>query len=56
MVATLTGAEDAEARAALAEAGGVIKVAVVMLSGGMTRAAAEVRLAAAGGILGRALQ
>jgi N-acetylmuramic acid 6-phosphate etherase len=56
MVSALTAADDAAARAALSEADGVIKLAVVMLSRSVSRAEAEARLAAAGGILGRALE
>ncbi|PTX01113.1 N-acetylmuramic acid 6-phosphate etherase [Pararhodobacter aggregans] len=55
MVADLTDAPVEAAEAALAE-GGTIKVAVVMLSLGLSRDAAEARLAATGGKLAAALQ
>lgn len=55
MVADLTGADPATAGAALAEAGGSIRTAVAMLALGLGRAAAEARLAAAGGRLSQAL-
>jgi N-acetylmuramic acid 6-phosphate etherase len=55
MVAELTGADAATARDALTEAGGVIKLATVMLLRQLGRAEAEAALAAAGGNLRRAL-
>jgi N-acetylmuramic acid 6-phosphate etherase len=55
MVAELTGADVATARDALTEAGGVIKLATVMLLRRLGRAEAEAALAAAGGNLRRAL-
>lgn len=54
MVADLTGADAQAARAAL-DAGGSIKVAVVMLARGLDAGQARARLDAAGGILARAL-
>jgi N-acetylmuramic acid 6-phosphate etherase len=56
MVAALTGADEAAARAALAEADGVIKLATVMLGRSMSRPDAEAALRAAGGNLRRALE
>ncbi|ABF43941.1 hypothetical protein Dgeo_2507 (plasmid) [Deinococcus geothermalis DSM 11300] len=44
-----TGASEAEARAALAQAGGRVKTALVMLRLGLSAPEAEVRLQAAGG-------
>lgn len=55
MVATLTDTDYATSQAALAEAGGVIKLATVMLLKGLDRAAAEAVLAKAGGNLRTAL-
>jgi N-acetylmuramic acid 6-phosphate etherase len=55
MVGELTGADAEAARAALAEAGGVIKLAVVMLLRGVDRVAAQAALDAAAGNLRRAL-
>ena len=55
MVADLTGAAPEAARAALEQAGGVIKVAVVMLTLAMDAEAARAHLARHGGILGAAL-
>jgi len=55
MVVSLTGADDAAARAALEAAGGVIKLATVMLLRSLDRAGAEAALAKAGGNLRRAL-
>ena len=54
MVADLTGADPAAAREAL-QAGGSIKVAIVMLTLGVDPAAARARLAASGGRLPAAL-
>ena len=54
MVADLTGEPLERAEAGLSE-GGTIKCAVVMLALGVTRAQAEARLAAAQGILAKAL-
>ena len=56
MVVQLTGAEEAASRQALEEAGGVIKLATVMLLLKLDRAGAEATLANAGGNLRRALQ
>lgn len=56
MVADLTGAEPEAARAALAEADGVIKLATVMLLRKLTRSQAESALESAGGNLRKALQ
>jgi N-acetylmuramic acid 6-phosphate etherase len=56
MVAELTGVDVETAEKTLAEAGGIIKLATVMLSRSMSRAEAEAALAAAGGNLRRALQ
>lgn len=56
MVAELTGAEPEAARQTLAAAGGVIKLATVMLLNGLDRAEAEAALAAAGGNLRQALR
>lgn len=55
MVADLTGADVEVARKTLAEAGNVIKLAVVMLIRSLSRADAEAQLAAAGGNLRKAL-
>jgi N-acetylmuramic acid 6-phosphate etherase len=55
MVAELTGAEIEVARKTLVEAGGIIKLATVMLSRSMSRAEAEAALAAVGGNLRKAL-
>ena len=55
MVATLTDTDYATSQAALTEAGGVIKLATVMLLKGLDRAAAEAVLAKAGGNLRTAL-
>ena len=54
MVRSLTGRSEAEARAALAEAGGRTKLAVLLLHG-IDADEAACRLAASGGHLGRAL-
>ncbi len=54
MLRTLTGREDAALEAALAEAGGRVKTAVLVLEG-LDRVAAEALLAAHGGILRAAL-
>ena len=56
MVSQLTGAEEGASRKVLEEAGGVIKLATVMLLRGLDRAEAEAALAQAGGNLRRALQ
>lgn len=56
MVARLTGAEPQAARAALDAAGGVIKVAVVMLAFGLDRDGAGARLAEARGNLRVAME
>jgi N-acetylmuramic acid 6-phosphate etherase len=53
MVAAITGVAQARATTAWDEAGGCVKVAVLILDG-LTRAEAEARLAAAGGRLDRA--
>jgi N-acetylmuramic acid 6-phosphate etherase len=55
MVVDLTGADIEVARKTLEEAGGVIKLATVMLIRSMSRADAEAALKAAGGILRKAL-
>ena len=55
MVSQLTGADTGTAQAALEQAGGVIKLATVMLSLHLDRSAAEARLAAVGGNLRKAL-
>lgn len=55
MVADLTGADVESARKTLGEAGGIIKLAVVMLSRSLSRADAEAALAVAGGNLRKAL-
>jgi N-acetylmuramic acid 6-phosphate etherase len=55
MVADLTGADIETARATLAEAGGVIKLATVMLTRSLDRAGAQAALDTAGGNLRRAL-
>lgn len=55
MVAELTGAEPARARAALEAAGGVIKLAVVMLALDLDRAQAEAHLDRHGGNLPHAM-
>jgi len=55
MVATLTDTDYATAQAALAAAGGTIKLATVMLLKGLDRAEAEAVLAKAGGNLRTAL-
>jgi N-acetylmuramic acid 6-phosphate etherase len=55
MVRELTDAEDAKARAALDEAGGVIKLATVMLLKGVSRDGAQTALDANGGNLRKAL-
>ena len=55
MVMALTGADDAAVRATLTEAGGVIKLAVVMLNRKLGRAEAQAALDAVGGNLRRAL-
>lgn len=55
MVATLTDTDYATSQAALTEAGGVIKLATVMLLKGLDRAAAAAVLAKAGGNLRTAL-
>ncbi|HTM77662.1 MAG TPA: N-acetylmuramic acid 6-phosphate etherase [Devosia sp.] len=55
MVADLTGADLAVARATLEQAGGVIKLAVVMLERSWSVAQAQAALDAAGGNLRRAL-
>jgi N-acetylmuramic acid 6-phosphate etherase len=55
MVMALTDADDATVRATLAEAGGVIKLAVVMLNKGLGRADAQAALDAVGGNLRKAL-
>jgi N-acetylmuramic acid 6-phosphate etherase len=55
MVDSLTGAGPDASRAMLEETGGSIKLAVLRLTLGLDAAAAKARLAAAGGILGRAL-
>ncbi|PWE30808.1 N-acetylmuramic acid 6-phosphate etherase [Pararhodobacter marinus] len=55
MVADLTGEDLGAAETALAE-GGTIKRAVVMLTLGLDAGAAEARLQAAGGLLGKALK
>ena len=55
MVADLTGADIEVARKTLTEAGGIIKLATVMLTRSMSRAEAEAALAAAGGNLRKAL-
>jgi N-acetylmuramic acid 6-phosphate etherase len=55
MVATLTDADYATAQAALTAAGGVIKLATVMLLKGLARPEAEAVLAKAGGNLRTAL-
>lgn len=56
MVSDLTGADAGAARAALADAGGVIKLAVVMLLRGVDRPGAQAALDAAGGNLRKALE
>ena len=56
MVSQLTGAEEGASQQALEQAGGVIKLATVMLLRGVDRAGAEAALARAGGNLRRALQ
>jgi N-acetylmuramic acid 6-phosphate etherase len=56
MVAELTGADVETAQKTLTEAGGVIKLATVMLARSMSRKEADAALAAAGGNLRRALQ
>jgi N-acetylmuramic acid 6-phosphate etherase len=55
MVAELAGTDAAEARRALAEAGGSIKIATVMLLQSVSRGDAEARLAKGGGNLRAAL-
>ena len=55
MVMALTGADDATARSTLAEAGGVIKLAVVMLEKKLGRVDAQATLDAVGGNLRRAV-
>lgn len=55
MVAALSGAGDAEVRAALEQAGGRIKVACLLLAGAPSVAAAERLLDAAGGRLREAM-
>lgn len=56
MVSDLTGADAEAARTALADAGGVIKLAVVMLLRGVDRPGAQAALDAAGGNLRKALE
>jgi len=56
MVVDLTGADEDMAAAALAEAGGTIKLAVTMLALGLDRAGAEAHLARHGGNLRRAME
>ena len=56
IVAALTGIENADARALLERAGGQVKLAVVMQRLGLDERAARARLAAAGGVLRRALE
>ena len=55
MVMVLTGADDATVRTTLGEAGGVIKLAVVMLNMGLSRTEAQAALDAVGGNLRKAL-
>ncbi len=55
IVAAATGADEAAARDALANAGGRVPVAIVMLSRGLTPKEAAHRLARAGGSVRRAL-
>ena len=55
-VALATGAADAEVDAALAAAGGEVKVAIVSLVAGIDAAAARARLDQAGGAVRRALE
>ena len=55
-VAIATGAPDAEVDAALESAGGDVKVAIVSVLSGLDSAAAQHRLAAAGGVVRRALE
>lgn len=56
IIADLTGATPDDARAALAMAGGSIKLAIVMLDKGLSADAARARLAAASGYLDTALK
>lgn len=56
MVSELTGATPEVARATLEQAGGVIKLATVMLLKSLSRDEAEASIAAAGGNLRRALE
>jgi N-acetylmuramic acid 6-phosphate etherase len=56
IVGTATGAGDDAVSAALEDAGGDVKVAIVMLLAGLDAAAAAARLAAAGGIVRTALE
>ena len=55
-VAIATGAADADVDAALESAGGDVKVAIVSLLSGLDAAEARARLAAAGGVVRRALE
>jgi len=56
MLAQLTGCGEAEAREALARAGGSVKLAVLLIEGAGSAEEAEARLARAGGRLRDALQ
>jgi N-acetylmuramic acid 6-phosphate etherase len=55
-VVIATGAADAEVDSALESSNGDVKVAIVSLLSGLDAAAARTRLAAAGGIVRRALE
>ena len=56
IVRDATGVSDEEAGAALAEAGGSAKVAIVALAGGIDAATARARLESAGGVIRSALE
>jgi len=56
IVAGITGADEAAARAALEATGGTVKPAVLLAAGARDRAAAERLLAASGGHIGPALE
>jgi N-acetylmuramic acid 6-phosphate etherase len=55
-VAIATGATDAEVDGALESSGGEVKVAIVSLLSGLGAGDARSRLAAAGGVVRRALE